>query len=80
MCNMLCNLIQGKTRYCIREFLTAEGVLQQQVVEHSSDEEKTISVRTGRQTLDIVEMLLEQREFTTENNVTYSTYANLLTN
>jgi len=50
----------------------AEGVLQQHVEEDSSDEEKTIiSVRTGRQALDIVKKFLEQRDFTTENNVKY---------
>ena len=50
----------------------AEGVLQQHVEEDSSDEEETIiSVRTGRQALDIVKKFLEQRDFTTENDVKY---------
>ena len=54
------------------EFLMAEGVLQQHVEEDSSDEEETIiSVRTGRQALDIVKKFLEQRDFTTENGVKY---------
>jgi len=54
------------------EFLMAEGVLQQHVEEDSSDEEETIiSVRTGRQALDIVKKFLEQRDFTTENDVKY---------
>ena len=53
--------------YCIREFLTAEGVLQQQFEEHSSDEvEHYFCVRTKRQTLDMVKKFLEQRKFTTE--------------
>ena len=55
------------------EFLIAEGVLQQQHVEEdSSDEEETIiSMRTGRQALDVVKRFLEQRDFTTENDVKY---------
>ena len=54
------------------EFLMAEGVLRQHVEEDSNDEEETIiSVRTGRQALDIVKKFLEQRDFTTENDVKY---------
>ena len=54
------------------EFLMAEGVLRQHVEEDSSDEEETIiSVRTERQALDIVKKFLEQRDFTTENDVKY---------
>ena len=55
------------------EFLIAEGVLQQQHAEEdSSDEEETIiSMRTGRQALDVVKRFLEQRDFTTENDVKY---------
>ena len=50
----------------------AEGVLRQHVEEDSNDEEETIiSVRTERQALDIVKKFLEQRDFTTENNVKY---------
>ena len=54
------------------EFLMAEGVLRQHVEEDSNDEEETIiSVRTERQALDIVKKFLEQRDFTTENDVKY---------
>ena len=52
--------------------LFVEGVLQQHVEEDSSDEDEAIiSVRTGRQTLDVVKRFLEQRDFTTENDVKY---------
>ena len=54
------------------KFLMAEGVLRQHVEEDSNDEEETIiSVRTERQALDIVKKFLEQRDFTTENDVKY---------
>jgi hypothetical protein len=54
------------------EFFIAEGVLRQHVEEDSNDEEETIiSVRTERQALDIVKKFLEQRDFTTENDVKY---------
>ena len=50
----------------------AEGVLRKHVEEDSSDEEETIiSVRTERQALDIVKKFIEQRDFTTENDVKY---------
>ena len=50
----------------------AEGVLRQHAEEDSSDEEETIiSVRTERQALDIVKKFIEQRDFTTENDVKY---------
>ena len=52
--------------------LFVEGVLQQHVEEDSSDEDEAIiSVRTGRQALDVVKRFLEQRDFTTENDVKY---------
>ena len=52
--------------------LFVEGVLQQHVEEDSSDEDEAIiSVQTGRQMLDVVKRFLEQRDFTTENDVKY---------
>jgi len=58
------------------EFLLAEGISQQtqvHVEEDSSEEEEevTISIQVGRQALETAKKFLEQREFTTEDDIRY---------
>ena len=59
----------------LEEFLVDEGVLQQMQVhieEDSSEaEEEIISTKVGRQALETVKKFLEQREFTTEEDIRY---------
>lgn len=56
------------------EFLVAEGALQQiqtDTEDSSEGEEETISVQVGRKALEIAKRFLEQRTFTTENDIKY---------
>ena len=55
------------------EFLVAEGALQQiqTDTDSSEGEEETISVQVGRKALEIAKRFLEQRKFTTENDIKY---------
>jgi len=59
----------------IEEILLTEGVLQQaqeDIEENSSEgEEVSISVKLGREALMMAKKFLEQREFTTENDIRY---------
>ena len=59
----------------IKEILLTEGVLQQaqeDIEENSSEgEEASISVKLGREALMMAKKFLEQREFTTENDIRY---------
>ena len=59
----------------IEEILLTEGVLQQaqeDIEENSSEgEEASISVKLGREALMMAKKFLEQREFTTENDIRY---------
>ena len=52
----------------IKEILLTEGVIE----ENSSEgEEASISVKLGREALMMAKKFLEQREFTTENDIRY---------
>jgi len=59
----------------LEEFLVDEGVLQQMQVhikeDSSEEEEEIISMKVGRQALETVKKFLEQREFTTEEDIRY---------
>lgn len=59
----------------IEEILLTEGVLQQaqeDIEENSSEgEEASISVKLGREALMMAKKFLEQKEFTTENDIRY---------
>ena len=53
----------------LEEFLVDEGVLQQIEEDSSEAEEEIISTKVGRQALETVKKFLEQREFTTEEDI-----------
>jgi len=59
----------------LEEFLVAEGVLQEMQVhmeaDSSEEEEEIISTKVGRQALETVKKFLEQKEFTTEEDIRY---------
>ena len=67
----------------LEEFLVAEGVLQEMQVhmeeDSSEEEEEIISTKVGRQALETVKKFLEQKEFTTEEDIEMSRRQTLLT-
>jgi len=55
----------------LEEFLVAEGISQQEEVHIEEEEEETISINIGREALETAKQFLEQREFTTEEDIKY---------